>query len=236
MTAALLERSTVVPAASRLQVAREDIAFHNVSSEAVLIEVTVTNAGDGPSRPRLAAVQAAPLGAFVPWRPLGMLAVPALEPGETTVVRGTARRGRRASLGTPDRVAPAQLLQALAGSRGLRPPRKATAVGLAELPADPFELLGQDNLHWAGNVNVFVNRSRWSGTSRKRCASTRAASTWRCSSSAVAPTSTPSTWPATVLTGTPRFATRWAAAPWPWAWKKAIHCEKVPGSVSNSRR
>ena len=157
MTTALLESCTVVPAAGRLQVAREDIAFHGVSSDAVLIEVTITNAGQGPSLPRLAAVEAAPLGAFVPWRRLGMLAVPALEPGQTTVVRGTARRRRRASLGRPDRVAPAQLLQALAGSR--RPPRMPTAAGLAELPADPFELLGQSNPHWAGNLNVFVNRT-----------------------------------------------------------------------------
>jgi hypothetical protein len=51
------------------------------------------------------------------------------------------------------------LLQALAGSRPPAGPRTRAVTVLADLPPDPFELLGQANPHWAGNINIFVNRA-----------------------------------------------------------------------------
>ena len=88
-------------------------------------------------------VEAAPLGAFVPWQPLGVVTVPALEPGASTVVHMVARRRSVSVLGSPNRVRSAQLLQALAGSRPPPGPRTRAVTVLADLPPDPFELLGQ---------------------------------------------------------------------------------------------
>jgi len=95
-------------------------------------------------------VQAAPLGAFVPWRPLAMLPVPALGPGEDFALRTEAPRPAPAPLGPPDRVPPRRLLTALMTPDD-RPQPQATA-----LPPDLAELLGHRNVYWAGNLNVFV--------------------------------------------------------------------------------
>jgi hypothetical protein len=147
-----------------LRLEREDIHFRNLSPTTVEIEATVTNDGDSPSAPSVAVVSAAVLGAFVPWQPLTALAVPALEPGESAVLRGAVPAPTAAPLGTPDRVTPQQLLTALGLSddpgtgRQDRRLRRARAAALAGLPADPLRLLSQGGLHWAGNLNVFIRQ------------------------------------------------------------------------------
>jgi hypothetical protein len=119
----------------------------------------VHNLGEYRSAPTVAALMAAPLGAFVPWCPLTVLSVPSIEPGDSTVLTTDVLRTAVAPLGPPDRVGPGQLLTAL----GAEDDRPATTAGtqtratqMTGLPADVMELLRQRNVHWAGNLNVFV--------------------------------------------------------------------------------
>jgi hypothetical protein len=129
-----------------------EIAFANVARARVGIELTL-QAGSEPSPAGFAVIQAAPLGAFVPWRPLAVLPVPSLQPGETHLLRLEALSPRPTPLGDPNKVPPHRLLTALAeddepeDARPLTPP----------LPNDLFAFLGRENPHWAGNLNVFVN-------------------------------------------------------------------------------
>jgi hypothetical protein len=150
MTAAVL-RSTPQPVTlSGLELSRADIVFHNSGPERVRIEVTVSNPGPWPSEAQPAVVQAAALGAFVPWRPVAVLSLPSLAPGESTTVFTEAEVPNTSPLGPPERVTPPQLLTALDFDEDRRRGRAA------DLPADPLALLRQGSLHWAGNLNVFV--------------------------------------------------------------------------------
>ena len=99
--------------AAHLRVRRQDIEFQDVGPGRVEIAITVTNAGSSPSPGDVALIQSAPLGAFVAWRPLTILEVPALQPGESVVLRSDAVRATPKPLETPDRLPPARLLTAL---------------------------------------------------------------------------------------------------------------------------
>jgi len=134
-----------------LRLDREDITFSNLSSREVQIKVRVTNDGDARSARTTARVSAAVLGAFLPWRPLTTLIVPALEPGETSVISAVVPTPAVALLGPPDRVRPQQLLTAL----GL-PDDRGNPTPAQTLPADPMKLLGLGSHHWAGNLNIFL--------------------------------------------------------------------------------
>jgi hypothetical protein len=144
---------------AELRLEHHDITFHNLSPQRVRIEVTVWNYGDDPSEPTQAVLMAAPLGAFVPWRPLALLAVPTIKPGGSFVVRTNAARVLPAPLGPPDGVPPRRLLTAL-GAEDDRPGGTAAALTpgatLTTLPADLLDLMGRTGLHWAGNLNVFI--------------------------------------------------------------------------------
>ena len=150
MTMLLHERSGPrTGAEGRLEVGREDIDFFDAAPGCVRIEITVWNRGDVLSAPTVARVSAAPLGAFVPWRHLLWLPVPAIEPGGSAVLRAEAERSTPRPLGPPDRVPPRRLLTALdAGDE--EPARRA------RLPHDLFDLPRRGNPHFAGNLNVFV--------------------------------------------------------------------------------
>jgi len=168
-------RSSVCAASlarSRLCVRRRDIEFRNVSPERVRIRVTVRNAGSEPSGPSLVILRSAPFGAFLPWRPLTSLTLPAIEPGGAVTVETEAVRSRVAPLGRLDDVPPARLLTALGltdgnSGDGLSGTAAETLdrswlgrTGRAVLPRlalDPGDLLGRGGEHWAGNVNVFVH-------------------------------------------------------------------------------
>jgi hypothetical protein len=136
--------------AGALLVERKDVRFADFAPGRVGIDVTVRNAGGEPSAPTVAVIQAAPLGAFVPWRPLAVLPIPALGPGEDFVLRTEALRPAPAPLGPPDRVPPRRLLTAL------MTPDDRPRAPMAPLPPDLAELLGHRNAYWAGNLNVFV--------------------------------------------------------------------------------
>jgi hypothetical protein len=130
-------------------VERTDIRFANVAPDRLAIAITVQNLGLARSAPTVAVIQSAPLGAFVPWRPLTAVDVPGLEPGESKVVRTEVRHQAPAVLGTPTRVPPSRLITAL-GMDDQRPRRNG------QLAGDLFKLLGQGGYHWVGNLNVFI--------------------------------------------------------------------------------
>src|SRR5262245_2267681 len=72
---------------NELRVERTEILFHDLDRDTVEICVTVHNDGEERSLPTVMTLESAPLGAFVPWRPLTRLRVPALEPGEAREIR-----------------------------------------------------------------------------------------------------------------------------------------------------
>jgi hypothetical protein len=170
MTSALLQQP-LSGVRGALHLERTDIVFADVAPDLVGIEITVRNLGDGFSDPSPVLVQAAPLGAFVPWRPLTVLSLPALAPGQAHVLRTTAARSRPAPLGDPGRLPPRRLLTALdmedrsdpdtgTANALLGARRRRLTAGIAgALPADIHDLLGRGSPHWAGNLNVFIGRT-----------------------------------------------------------------------------
>ena len=159
-----------------------DITFDDLTKDAVMIRVRIRNEGSHRSNPACVTLESAPFGAFVPWRPLTTLAVPALEPGESRELSVTATRPHPAPLGDFDRVPPMNVLKALSASPDGPPPKpgagiaallnlvrgrgtsrtaSSTAPGKSPfLPPDLWEFIGREQPHWAGNINVFVgNRS-----------------------------------------------------------------------------
>jgi hypothetical protein len=183
MAATILEKASITRHAatsgSCLRVERRDIRFTTRADGLVEIRIVVTNTGDECSQPTVSVVSAAPLGAFVPWRPIATVPVPELAPGESFTVRTHARRPRPRSLGTFDRVPPRQVLIALAADDDDPPPRRsgfrlrdlvpfrrrpgrsAAASAAAQpaggtLPVDLCDLFARGNPHWAGNINIFV--------------------------------------------------------------------------------
>jgi hypothetical protein len=157
-TATLPPRAAVRPTLfpeTTLHVERTDIVFADVAPGRVGIEIAVRNRGDERSDATAAVLLAAPLGAFVPWQPLAVLPISALAPGEAAVLKTEARRPAVKPLGPPDRVPPRRLLTAL-GAADDRPQPPQPPPPLGVLPAALMDLLGQPNLHWAGNLNVFV--------------------------------------------------------------------------------
>jgi hypothetical protein len=164
---------------AELNVERTDITFHDLAGDKVLIQVTVCNTGTRSSAPTPMRLESAPLGAFVPWKPLAQLVVPALEPGESREMSIEVPRPRPAPLGDFNRVPPKNLLTAVnAAAESPKEPRqsfnsrladamrwrqklfsaRATAVGKTSLAQDLWDLSGRGQPHWAGNINVFIGR------------------------------------------------------------------------------
>ncbi len=145
-----------------LSLARTDIDFRNLTPNYVTIDIKLTNSSDERSPAQPVMLQAAPLGAFVPWRPLTALVVPSLAPGQDCRLQTTALVARPARLGTPGRVPPRQLLTAL-GIGDDRPDKPAAklrsrpAQGWQPLPEDLMQMLLQETPHWAGNINVLMS-------------------------------------------------------------------------------
>src|SRR5262249_36869317 len=98
---------------AELSVERTDISFQDLAGDKVRIQVTVRNTGLGRSRPTPMRLESAPLGAFVPWRPLARLIVPELEPGESRELSVDVARPRQTPLGDFNRVPPKKLLTAV---------------------------------------------------------------------------------------------------------------------------
>src|SRR5262245_31825643 len=142
---------------SHLIVRRRDIKFTELSPGRVQIAITVTNGGLDRSPLAPARIQVAPFGAFVDWKPLTVIEVPRLEPGESTVLRTDAERVFPKPLGPPDRVPPGRLLTAL-DFDGEEPKHRdpASPARPRKLSASPFDLLTGRETYWAGNLNIFI--------------------------------------------------------------------------------
>jgi hypothetical protein len=158
-----------------LRVERTDISFHDLDADRVRIQVRVHNAGPYGSPPTPMRIESAPLGAFVPWRPLTRLLVPALEPGESTTLSAEVKRPHPVAVGDFNRVPPKRLLTAVnspdepAQAPGpglvallnlLRGPTARSSgrdvAGKASLAPDLWDLVGRSQPYWAGNLNVFI--------------------------------------------------------------------------------
>ena len=156
---------------------RTDIRFHDVDETRVRIELTVRNNGAHRSPPTLIRLESAPFGAFVPWTPLTQIRVPALEPGEARELSTEVERPHPAPLGDFNRVPPRRLLTAANSADQPSPPNggrfawmvllrraqlgrspRPQVAGKALLSPDLWEWVGRGQPHWAGNINVFVNR------------------------------------------------------------------------------
>jgi hypothetical protein len=129
--------------------------------------------------PTLMRIESAPLGAFVPWKPLAQIVVPAMEPGESRELSTEVVRPRPVPLGDFDSVPPRRLLTAISpadqpsgndGSGGLlnllllRQRQKANRsdradVGSTSLAPDLWDRVGRGQPRWAGNINVFVGQT-----------------------------------------------------------------------------
>lgn len=161
---------------AELSVERTDITFHDVAGDKVRILVTVLNRGSAPSQPTPMRLESAPLGAFVPWRPLAQLLVPALEPGESRELSVDVQRPHPTALGDFNRVPPKKLMMAvnspeqspnqrsrqrgngLAAILNLMRGRSADSdiSGKSSLSPDIWDLARRGQTHWAGNINVFI--------------------------------------------------------------------------------
>ena len=155
-----------------------DITFDDLTRDTVVVRVRIRNEGEHPSSPTFIRLESAPFGAFVRWRPLTVLPVPVLEPGESRELSVVTPRPHPVPLGAFDRIPPASVLTALDASpdepsqppgagfaallnlfRGQATSRPASTATVARghmLPPDLWELFGREQPHWAGNINVFV--------------------------------------------------------------------------------
>lgn len=143
-----------VAAPAELGLRRQGIRFWNVAPDLVRIEVELENHGGTKSEPTTIHLQAAPFGAFVPWKPLTDVAVPSIEPGAKVVVSTEAKVRRESPIGDLSALVPRQVLTA----NGNEPPRRLVsrllprairrAIGLGVGRRDELaaagELLAQD--------------------------------------------------------------------------------------------
>ncbi len=120
-------REPALQAGAGLRVDRTDIDFFNRQRQRVRIQVTVHNASDAWSRPTGMRLQAAPLGAFLPWKELGEVRVPVMAPHGSVQVEMDALAKRSRPLGDFSNVPPRQLLVALAGDDDDREQRERAA-------------------------------------------------------------------------------------------------------------
>ena len=157
---------------SRLALDRSDIVFYNTAPDLVRIEITLRNRGAEPSEPTLAHVSAAPFGAFVRWQPLLTLPVPALRPGESATLHAEAARPLPGTERSALRFEPGKLLTAKDAEEPRRTASRLDSIlrafGLggilresletwqSALPPDPNDAPDRVQLHWAGNLNIFI--------------------------------------------------------------------------------
>jgi hypothetical protein len=98
---------------AKLELDRGDISFWNVARNRVRIEVVVHNRGTVRSEPTPIDTRSAPLGAFLPWQPLGRFTVSPIVSGSQVRLHTEVHEAPVASLGEPSRVPPAELLTAV---------------------------------------------------------------------------------------------------------------------------
>jgi hypothetical protein len=162
----MTKMNTQLAVVEQLYISPAGFSFHNTAYNRVAIEVTVHNPSAERSLPTTMVVQAAPLGAFVPWSHLTSVVVPEIEPYGQVQVETRATTPQSTLLGNLEEVTPQQLLNALDRPQaapvelfdGLWSnwPLDLSIIDPMNLPEDPLALLGRANPHWAGNINVFI--------------------------------------------------------------------------------
>ncbi|MCI0527770.1 MAG: hypothetical protein L0Y56_10055 [Nitrospira sp.] len=162
----MIRMNTQSAVVEQLYIRHTDILFHNTEHGQVVIEVAVHNPSAQWSLPTTMVVQAAPLGAFVPWRHLTSVEVPEVEPWGQVQVETQVFTPRSAPLGDLQKVTPQQIFNALDQPQSVSVelfgrlwgnwPLGLEVIGQSDLPDDLMVLLGRPNPHWAGNINVFI--------------------------------------------------------------------------------
>ncbi len=162
----MTKMNTQLAVVEQLYVRHTDISFHNTAYDRIAIQVTVHNPSAERSMPTIMKVQAAPLGAFVPWSHLTSMEVPEVEPWSHVKVETSVAVPRSAPLGDIKQVTPQQMLNALDRPQvvidelfdgsWIEWPIDLEMIGPPLLPDDLMALLGRSNPHWAGNINVFI--------------------------------------------------------------------------------
>ncbi|GEM_PF-2112759 len=165
----MIKMNTQLAVAEQLYIRHTDISFHNTAYDRVVIQVTVHNPSAKQSMPTIMKVQAAPLGAFVPWSHLTSVVVPEIEPWGQVQVETRATAPQSTLPGNLEEVTPQQLLNALDRPQvvidklfdgsWIEWPLDLEMISPSLLPDDPMALLGRSNPHWAGNINVFIGDS-----------------------------------------------------------------------------
>ena len=143
-----------------LCVETEGIRFYNVGPDTLKIEVTVHNRGYSASRPDTMLLEAAPLGAFVPWRPLQRLPVPVIAAGESLGVSTEVRLDEDdVELANGSREAEVGRFQAVLEQAGETIPLKAGDVARENKGA------ARDGRASPGWVLAFLRRGNFEGLS-----------------------------------------------------------------------
>ncbi len=137
---------------TQLSVQRENIQFFNVDRDTVRIEITIFNQGDLLSPPTDLRLEVAPFGAFVPWQHVAFVNLPPIAPGESIDVSHDVVRPHIQPIGYFNNVPPQALITAVSPGDWER----RDSARQNDLPPDFMDLLGRQNQHWAGNVNVFI--------------------------------------------------------------------------------
>jgi hypothetical protein len=131
---------TVAPVLNRglhfPSIARQYIQWQTLDIGIVEISIELVNSTDEPTSDGMLMIEAAPLGAFVPHRPLTRVAVGSLEPGERRSMSVFVSR------------------DALNGASPAMPPIDRTS-----LPKSIGAILdATKSMHWIGNLNVYFDR------------------------------------------------------------------------------
>jgi len=137
MSVFLLPRLTPAPA-----FAREGISWRSVAPGRVEISVEVSNVASEPTEAGELVIEAAALGAFVPFRPVARIALGALEPGERRRLARTVDRGLLNRVAALPRVRMGDLVR--------------QAFGVTDVDPRVLEWVSQSE--WIGNVNVWFDR------------------------------------------------------------------------------
>jgi hypothetical protein len=126
------------------------------------IALAFENPSPRPSAPAEARIEVADFGAFLPWRPLTAVAVPPIPPGGRVVVTATAAGDRpRGQLTFPGIVDRQRARDTVARVDALTTLAAAAARSIAWSVARRFRAGGGlESVHFVGNLNVYVSRSR----------------------------------------------------------------------------
>jgi hypothetical protein len=119
------------------------------------IRLAFENPGTVRTAPATARVEVAAFGAFLPWRPLTAVSVPAIPPGGRIVLTATAQGD------LPDRENAADLVAQMDNAESANDIMSLMAKVLrAAFAWKDVDQLNMNPIHFVGNLNVFVSRRK----------------------------------------------------------------------------